>query len=157
LPFAILGSISGSVAWYMKTKKPMAHEAEVMDKGALAAQQAEAAEEAVNSVLQMDGIRVGLGYGLLPPVNSEDDSMFTQQIKGLRRLLANEMGFVMPTVRIQDNMQLPQNTYIVRIKEIESARGDARPAMLLVMVPRGDQITLPGDMTTEPMFGLPAM
>jgi len=157
LPFAILGSISGSVAWYMKTKKPMAHEAEVMDKGALAAQQAEAAEEAVNSALQMDGIRVGLGYGLLPPVNSEDDSMFTQQIKGLRRLLANEMGFVMPTVRIQDNMQLPQNTYIVRIKEIESARGDARPAMLLVMGPRGDQITLPGDMTTEPTFGLPAM
>jgi flagellar biosynthesis protein FlhA len=157
LPFAMLGAISGGLAWYMKTKAELAPEPEIMDEGAIAAQQAEAAEEAVNSALQMDGIRVELGYGLLPLVNSEEGSMLTQQIKGLRRQLANEMGFVMPSVRIQDNMQLPQNTYIVRIKEIESARGDARPAMLLVMDPRGDQITLPGDMTTEPTFGLPAM
>ena len=157
LPFAILGAISGGIAWYTKTKADLAPEQEVLDEGAMAAQQAEAAEEAVNSALQMDGIRVELGYGLLPLVNSEDGSTLTQQIKGLRRQLANEMGFVMPSVRIQDNMQLPQNTYIVRIKEIESARGDARPAMLLVMDPRGDQITLTGDMTTEPTFGLPAM
>lgn len=157
LPFAVLGTISGGLAWYMNTRAAVVPEAEVLDEEAIAAQQAQAAEEAVASALQMDGIRVELGFGLLPLVNSEEGSMLTQQIKGLRRQLANEMGFVMPSVRIQDNMQLPQNTYVVRIKEIESARGEARPSMLLVMDPRGDQITLPGDMTTEPTFGLPAM
>ena len=71
--------------------------------------------------------------------------------------MASEIGFVMPSVRIQDNMQLPANTYIIRVKEIEAGRGDLRPNMLLVMDPRGEEITLPGEATKEPTFGLPAM
>jgi flagellar biosynthesis protein FlhA len=67
------------------------------------------------------------------------------------------MGFVMPSVRIQDNMQLPANTYVIRVKEIEAGRGDLRPTMLLVMDPRGEDISLPGETTHEPTFGLPAM
>jgi flagellar biosynthesis protein FlhA len=67
------------------------------------------------------------------------------------------MGFVMPSVRIQDNLQLPANTYVLRVKEIEAGRGDLRPNMLLVMDPRGENITLPGEHTTEPTFGLPAL
>jgi flagellar biosynthesis protein FlhA len=63
----------------------------------------------------------------------------------------------MPSVRIQDNMQLPANAYVIRVKEIEAGRGDLRPTMLLVMDPRGEEITLPGEKTTEPTFGLPAM
>jgi len=54
-------------------------------------------------------------------------------------------------------MQLPANTYIIYIKEVESGRGDLRPTMLLVMDPRGEDITLPGEPTKEPTFGLPAM
>jgi flagellar biosynthesis protein FlhA len=54
-------------------------------------------------------------------------------------------------------MQLPANTYVIRVKEIESGRGDLRPNMLLVMDPRGERITLAGEETTEPTFGLPAM
>ncbi len=54
-------------------------------------------------------------------------------------------------------MQLPPNTYVVKVKEIEAARGDIRPDMLLVMNPSGGKITLPGEETTEPTFGLPAM
>jgi flagellar biosynthesis protein FlhA len=157
LPFALLGAISGGVGWFVRKKAALVPPPEPMDEQAQATAQAEAAEEAVSAALMMDGIRVELGYGLLPLVNGENGATLTQQIKGLRRQLANEMGFVMPSVRIQDNMQLPANTYVVRVKEIESARGDARPAMLLVMDPRGDQITLPGEQTTEPTFGLPAM
>jgi flagellar biosynthesis protein FlhA len=67
------------------------------------------------------------------------------------------MGFVMPSVRIQDNLQLASNTYVIRIKEIEAGRGDLRPTMLQVMDPRGEPITLPGEATVEPTFGLPAM
>ncbi|MBV8939537.1 MAG: FHIPEP family type III secretion protein, partial [Alphaproteobacteria bacterium] len=68
-----------------------------------------------------------------------------------------ELGFIIPAVRIQDNMQLPPNTYSIKVKEIEAARGDIKPDMLLVMNPAGGKITLPGEATTEPTFGLPAM
>lgn len=89
-------------------------------------------------------------------INSEHGARLTDQIRALRRQLAAEMGFVMPSVRIQDNLQLLANSYVVRIKEIEVGRGDLRPNMLLVMDPRGDAITIPGEATTEPTFGLPA-
>jgi len=81
----------------------------------------------------------------------------TDQIKGLRRQIAGEVGFVMPAVRIQDNLQLPPNSYVIRVKEIEAGRGDVRPNMLLVMDPRGEALAMPGEQTTEPTFGLPAV
>ena len=55
------------------------------------------------------------------------------------------------------NMQLPANIYTIRIKEIEAGRGELRPHMLLVMDPRGEAISIPGEATVEPTFGLPAM
>jgi flagellar biosynthesis protein FlhA len=67
------------------------------------------------------------------------------------------MGFIMPAVRIQDNLQLPANGYVIRIKEIEAGRGELRAGMLMVMDPKGLPIALPGEATTEPTFGLPAM
>lgn len=115
-------------------------------------------EEPISSALKIDLLRLELGYGLLSLINNpRDGKRLTDQIKALRRQIATEMGFVMPSVRIQDNMQLDANTYIVRAKEIEAGRGDLRPNMLLVMDPRGEEITLPGEKTTEPTFGLPAM
>ena len=63
----------------------------------------------------------------------------------------------MPQVRIQDNLQLPANTYVVRIKEIEVGSSDIRPNRLLVMDSSGNPIDLPGTDTLEPTFGLPAM
>src|SRR6185437_2577461 len=95
-------------------------------------------------------------YGLLSLINSDQGTRLTDQVRALRRQLASEMGFIMPSVRIQDNLQLPANAYLIRIKEIEVGRGELRPNMLLVMDPRGDTIALPGEATTEPTFGLPA-
>ncbi len=114
-------------------------------------------EEPISTALQIDLIRLELGYGLLPLINANDEHKLTDQIKALRRQIAGDMGFVMPAVRIQDNLQLPANTYVIRIKEIESGRGELRPNMFLVMDPRGEKIALPGESTIEPTFGLPAM
>jgi len=66
------------------------------------------------------------------------------------------MGFVMPSVRILDNVQIEANSYVIRVKEVESGRGDVYVGQLLVMDPHGGQIQLPGLHTTEPAFGLPA-
>ena len=73
-------------------------------------------------------------------VNSPGDTLLTDQIKGLRRQLVNEIGFVMPAARIQDNTQLPANSYMIHFKEISASDGEVRPNSLLVMDPRGDKI-----------------
>lgn len=119
--------------------------------------EAPVAEEPIAAALQIDQIRLELGYGLLALINNAKGQRLTDQIKALRRQLATEVGFVMPSVRIQDNLQLPANTYVIRVKEIEAGRGDMRPNMLLVMDPRGEDLTLSGEKTQEPTFGLPAM
>ena len=115
------------------------------------------AEEKISDTLQIDSLRLELGYGLLPLINYQKGHRLTEQIKALRKQIARELGFVMPPVRIQDNMQLPANTYVLKVKEVEIARGDIRPDMLLVMDPTGGKINLPGEETLEPTFGLAAM
>ncbi|WP_191061603.1 flagellar biosynthesis protein FlhA [Geminicoccus harenae] len=113
-------------------------------------------DEPIASVLVMDPIRLELGYGLLGLIGENASPRLTDQIKALRRQLAIELGFVLPSVRIQDNIQLPANSYTVKIKEMEAGRGDIRANMLLVMDPQGRPISLPGEPTTEPTFGLQA-
>lgn len=114
-------------------------------------------DEKIAETLQIDSLRLELGYGLLPLINYNKGHRLTEQIKALRKQIARDLGFVMPPVRIQDNMQLPANSYVVKVKEVETARGDIRPDMLLVMDPSGGKITLPGEETVEPTFGLAAM
>ena len=70
--------------------------------------------------------------------------------------MATEMGFVMPSVRILDNMQLPANDYVIKIKEVSAGSGQIMPDHFMVMNPSGGQIDLPGTHGTEPTFGLPA-
>ncbi len=74
----------------------------------------------------------------------------------MRRSLAIEMGFVMPAVRILDNMQLDANSYVIKIKEVDAGSGKVWHGQYMVMDPSGNQVTLPGTHTTEPTFGLPA-
>ena len=104
----------------------------------------------------MDMIRLELGYGLLALAGGNTPRL-TEQIKGLRRAIATEMGFVLPPVRIQDNVQLGADIYSIRIKEIEAGRGELRPTQVLVMDPNGGIPPFPGERTTEPTFGLPAL
>ncbi len=156
LPFLGLAALSGFIAYATSQASNRRQEL------AVAQEQAEASavpvpEEPIATALQIDYVRLELGYGLLTLINNEGGKRLTEQIKALRRQLAGEMGFVLPSVRIQDNMQLPANTYVLRVKEIEAGRGDIRPNLLLVMDPKGEKIGLPGEETVEPTFGLPAM
>jgi flagellar biosynthesis protein FlhA len=114
-------------------------------------------EEPISDVLKIDDLKVEIGYALLPLVNSSDGSdRLTDQIKALRRQLAGELGFIMPSVRILDNVQLDSNTYIVRVKEIEAGMGQIFPGQFMAMDPMGGQVQLPGQHMLEPTFGLPA-
>ena len=155
LPFLALAAATGTAAW-VTTKRHQGREQEVRDAEAATVASTPVAEEPISTALQIDQIRLELGYGLLSIINSDKGLRLTDQIKALRRQMAQDVGFVLPAVRIQDNMQLAPNTYVIRIKEIEAGRGELRPNMLLVMDPSGNPITLPGEKTHEPTFGLPA-
>ncbi|MHA1599511.1 MAG: flagellar biosynthesis protein FlhA [Alphaproteobacteria bacterium] len=156
MPFLMLAGVAGGFAWAAVRRGEVAAVAE--SKADEEAKEAvPAAEEPISNSLQLDNLRLELGYGLLPMISNQGGQRLTDQIKALRRQLAQEMGFVLPSVRIQDNLQLASNSYAVRIKEITAGQGELNPNMLLVMDPRGEKITLQGEETVEPTFGLPAM
>ncbi|MEM1104117.1 MAG: FHIPEP family type III secretion protein, partial [Pseudomonadota bacterium] len=104
----------------------------------------------------MDDIRIELGYGLLPLISDQAGHRLTDQIKALRKQLAQDLGFVTPAVRILDNMQLEADGYVIRVREMEAGAGELKLGSLLAMDPRGGQVELPGVHTKEPAFGLPA-
>jgi flagellar biosynthesis protein FlhA len=156
LPFLLLAGIAGGGA-FLITRRHRRAAAQVVTAQAQQIAAAPVMEEPISTALSIDAVRIELGYGLLGLINAEQGHRLTDQIKALRRQLAGEMGFILPAVRIQDNLQINANSYVVRVKEIEAGRGDLRPNMLLVMDPRGDKINLAGEETVEPTFGLPAM
>jgi flagellar biosynthesis protein FlhA len=155
IPFLALGGGAAALAiiFDRRTKAAVATET----KKAEVAKTEAAAEEPISASLKIDDLKVELGYALLPLVNSPDGTdRLTEQIKALRRSLATEMGFVMPAVRILDNVQLDANAYVIKIKEVEAGSGKVWAGQFMVMDPAGGQVKLPGTHTTEPTFGLPA-
>jgi flagellar biosynthesis protein FlhA len=162
LPFLALGSGAAALAWTSRKRHRVAaaeaKAAAAPDAAAAAAAAANAAaDEPISAALKIDDLKIELGYALLPLVNGPDgQDRLTEQIKALRRSLAIEMGFVMPAVRILDNVQLEANTYIIKIKEVDAGSGRIWPNQYMVMDPAGDRVDVPGIHTTEPTFGLPA-
>jgi flagellar biosynthesis protein FlhA len=158
IPFMGLAAGAGYLAWTLgkqqdKTEAAQAATASATQKAAKEA----AAEEPVTSALRIDDLKIEVGYALLPLVNSADgQDRLTEQIKALRRSLALDLGFVMPSVRILDNMQLDANTYVIKVKEVDGGSGQVWPAQYMVMDPMGGQVNMPGHHTVEPTFGLPA-
>ncbi len=154
LPFLLLAAVTGGLAYVSHQRRQQ----EAAQAVAATVEPALAVEEPIANALKIDDLRLELGYGLLPLVNGCTDAVkLTDQIKALRRQLASELGFILPSVRIQDNMQLGAQTYAIYVKEIVAGRAEVRPNMLLVMDPSGKTITLPGEKTREPTFGLPAV
>jgi flagellar biosynthesis protein FlhA len=154
LPFLALGGGAGALAYLGGKRQKQQVDA---DSKEVEAAKAPPAEEPISSALKIDDLKIELGYALLPLVNAADGTdRLTEQIKALRRSLAIDMGFVMPSVRILDTVQLEANTYCIKIKEVEAGTGRIWPNQYMVMDPTGAQVTVPGIHTNEPTFGLPA-
>ncbi len=153
VPFAMLGGLAGVSAFLLHRQTRQKKAAEEV---AAQAAQAEPVEAPISESLAMDELKIELGYGLLPLINEVEGRRLTDQLKALRRSLAQEMGFVMPSVRILDNMALANDAYVVCVKELEAGQGTLKIGHLLVMDPSGGAADLPGDHVKEPAFGLPA-
>ncbi len=160
IPFAALAGATGYMAWYVSRERQKTEEQTKRTAAVETATATEAAapkEEPITESLKIDDLKVELGYGLLPMVEGmKGADRLTEQIKALRRQFAVDMGFIMPSVRILDNVQLGPNTYVIKVKEVESGSGQIFPGQYMVMDPSGGQVRLPGQHTVEPTFGLPA-
>jgi flagellar biosynthesis protein FlhA len=149
IPFAGLSIAAGTLAW----RRSQAAARPKVEAPKVAA---EPKEEPISASLAIDDVKIELGYGLLHLINDLEGRRLTDQIKALRKTLATEFGFVMPPVRILDNMRLNNQGYAIRIKEMEIGAGEVRLGKLMAMDPRGGQVELPGEHVREPAFGLPA-
>jgi len=152
IPFAALALGSGFMAWKLGRDRLKPAPVEAVDLG----KPKEDVEEPISTALTIDEVKIELGYALLSLINDLEGRRLTDQIRALRRSLAQEYGFVMPSVRILDNMRLPNQGYAIRIKEMEAGTGEVRLSSLMAMDPAGRQVELPGEHTREPAFGLPA-
>src|SRR5271163_1192197 len=138
IPFLALGGGAAGLSFMFdrRAKKAVVTEAKKVE-----IEKAAPVEEPVSAALKMDDLKIELGYALLPLVNAPDGSdRLTEQIKALRRSLAIEMGFVMPAVRILDNVQLDANGYVIKIKEVEAGSGRVWHGQYMVMDPAGGQV-----------------
>ncbi len=149
LPFVALAAGGGALAWTRRG-------ADLAAANAPPPAPPPPGEPPVAEALRLDLLRLELGYGLLA-LAAGDAPRLTDQIRALRRSMASEMGFVLPSVRIQDNLELPPDHYILRVKEIEAGRGRLRPPLHLAIDPSGQVPAMAGERTTEPTFGLPAL
>ena len=155
IPFFALSVGTGFMAWRhgRDRLRPQPSEAQL---AAAAAGPKEEVEEPIGTALTIDEVKIELGYSLLSLINDLEGRRLTDQVRALRRSLAQEYGFVMPSVRILDNMRLGTQGYAIRIKEMEAGQGEVRLGCLMAMDPNGRQVELPGEHTKEPAFGLPA-
>ena len=153
LPFAALSIGAGFMAWRLGRDRLKPPPVEI---DPAATKPRDDVEEPIGTALTIDEVKIELGYSLLSLINDLEGRRLTDQIRALRRSLAQEFGFVMPSVRILDNMRLPTQGYAIRIKEMEAGGGEVRLGSIMAMDPAGRQVELPGEHTKEPAFGLPA-
>ncbi|MXP10434.1 flagellar biosynthesis protein FlhA [Pseudoblastomonas halimionae] len=157
LPFAVTSVASGYYAWWI-SRKHQAQEAHEKAEQAQAEIASAEVEEPIANTIAIDAVRVELGYGLLPIIKgSAAEPRLDDQVRALRRQMASDYGFVLPAVRIIDNMTLGAHDYRVFIRETEVAAGELRLDKLMVINPGGGDVGLPGDPAQEPVFGLPAL
>jgi flagellar biosynthesis protein FlhA len=152
IPFWILAVSAGLLAWRLRQATRMAASAAAAEPPPPAP-----TEETSAASLAMDDVRIDLGFALLPLLNDVQGRRLTDQIKVLRKTIAQEYGFIMPSVRVMDDMQLLPDQYVVRVREMSAGEGKLKMGGLLAMDPTGVGVALPGEAVKEPAFGLDAM
>ncbi len=151
VPFLVLGSGVGALGWRLhgmegrETRKQLA-----------APKPKASQEESVESLLRVEPLGLEVGLGLVRMVDSEQGGVLIRKIAGVRRTLASELGFVLPPVRVTDNLGLKANEYVVHLKGAEAARFELQQGAVLAIDPGSAQGTLDGAPCREPAFGLPA-
>ena len=156
VPFTVLAAICGVIAWNLRRGQAVEQEVQQVEQKAKAKKEATTPENIV-SLLQVDPMELEIGYSLIPLVDTGQGGDLLDRIVMIRRQCALELGLVVPTIRIRDNIQIKPNAYIIKLKGIEVARGELMLDHYLAMNSGTVFEEVPGIETTEPAFGLPAL
>jgi len=113
-------------------------------------------QESPLDALRVETMELEVGYGLVGLVEGGASGGLVERIGLIRRQIAGELGLIVPTVRIRDDLILDQNSYLIKLRGSEIARGAIDPTKMLCMDPNGGEIAVSGIPATEPVFGLPA-
>ena len=111
----------------------------------------------IENAMQIDILELEVGYNLISFVDAARSGELLERIKGIRKQLAADMGIIVPPLHIKDNLNLKPNEYVFLIKGIETARYETMPNKLLAMNPGNVTENIPGIVTKEPAFNLPAL
>ncbi|MBK7349394.1 MAG: flagellar biosynthesis protein FlhA [Gemmatimonadetes bacterium] len=155
LPFFVLGSALGGIAWLVRGRDARAREPEavVVSRG-----QAPKSEPApIKDLLQVEPLEVEVGYALVPLVDEAQKGDLLQRIGLMRKQLAMELGIMVPPARIRDNIQLPATEYAIKLRGVRVATGEILPRYQLALDTTGIAAPIEGIRTTDPSFGLPAV
>ncbi len=114
-------------------------------------------KQPVEELLDVDRVSVHVGVRLISMVDPRKDTTIFDRIGALRRKFAQQLGIILPLVRIRDNINLEPTGYEIRIAELPVAKGKLEPEMFLAMDPGTVQTRVEGMETTEPVYGLPAL
>jgi flagellar biosynthesis protein FlhA len=114
------------------------------------------AVDAMDGVLKLDELTLEVGTGLVPLVDEKQGGQLLNRIKGVRKKLAQQMGFLVPPIHITDNLALRENEYVVLLRGVEIARWELRRGLLLAVSSAPGTVDLPGTETQEPAFNVSA-
>ncbi len=158
LPFLVMALACGSGAFLLMREEQKT----AMQKHEMEEEEPEeepvGPDEDIRSLMKPDLMEIEIGYNLVSLTEKTEEGDLLQRITTARRRLSTELGIIIRPIRIRDNLQLPPNTYLIKLKGNEIARGDLRPGYLLALNPDGvPPEELGGIPTTEPTFNLPAV
>ncbi|MGI4720205.1 MAG: flagellar biosynthesis protein FlhA [Janthinobacterium lividum] len=167
LVFLLLGSALCGGGWMIAKRKreAPAKEAAAAEAAATAAAAggaggngapAESEEATWQDVMAVDTLGLEVGYRLIPLVDKNQGGELLKRIKGIRKKFAQEVGFLAPPVHIRDNLELKPSAYRITLKGVEVGTGEAMNGQFLAINPGMASGTLPGLVTVDPAFGLPA-
>lgn len=154
LPFFLTAGVLAGIAWVIQRFNQEKREREESVKEE---QSRKPLKENIESMLPLDLVELEVGYGLINIVESDQSGDLLERIVSIRKQFALDMGIVVPSVHIRDNLQLEPGEYRVLIKGNKVGGGQLRPENLLAMDPGNVSRAIPGIKTKEPAFGLDAL
>ena len=166
-PFLLIAALAGSMAFMkhkekiknIKTEEAQKIQQEQQEKLGKKEKRAKATKESVMELLNVDTIEIEVGYRLVQLLNVEMGGDLLERIAQIRRQTALDLGIVLPSIRVRDNLQLSPNSYQIKLKGVALESGDVYPERYLAMC-AGDPVeslTINGIHAIEPAFGLPAL
>ncbi len=152
VPFLLLGVGLGAIAWQMKKKDAAPQEAGAGAKSG----EPKAPKENLEDLLRVEPLSIEVGVGLITFMADGASSPLLRRIGSIRKQLASELGFIIPAVRVTDNLTLRSREYSIHLKGIEIARFELPQGMELAISVTATERPPDGRPTRDPAFGVPA-